>query len=159
MRLASPEIAAPFVLDVLARDGAAWVHESSDSMAPLVRAGDRLWLSRTVLGAVRPGDLVAYRRDGQLVVHRVLSRDGSRLITKGDGLSHRDAPVPPGDVVARVTVLQTAPDRRIEFDGVAWRMLGRALALASRLSEWTSGSGLAWKLTRVPAHLAAWWAR
>jgi signal peptidase I len=160
MRLASPEVAAPFVHDVLARDGAVWVHESSDSMAPLVRTGDRLYLTRTAPADVWPGELVAYSRDGQLVVHRVLSRDAVSLVTKGDGLARRDAAVPLTDVVARVTVIETPRGRRIELDAFPWPALGRLLAVVSRASERTgSSSGLAWKLTRLPAHLAGWWAR
>lgn len=159
MRLASPEIAAPFVLDVLARDGAAWVHESSESMAPLVRAGDRLWLAPAAGGEVRRGQLIAYHRDGRLVVHRVLVRGARSLITKGDGLSRRDPPVAASEVVGRVTVIATARGRRIELDGFPWPALGRLLGLVSRASEWTRGDGMAWKLTRLPAHVAAWWAR
>jgi hypothetical protein len=160
MRLASAETAASFVHDVLSRDGAVWVHESSDSMAPLVRAGDRLCLARAVFADVRPGQLVACRRDGQLVVHRVLWRDAAGLVTKGDGLSGRDAPVPAGDLVGRVTVIATPPGRRIELDAFPWPVLGRVLAAVSRAGEWTrSSNGVAWKLTRLPAHLAAWCAR
>ena len=160
MRLASAEVAAPFVQDVLASDGSVWVHESSDSMAPLVRTGDRLYLTRTALADVRPGQLIAYRRDGQLVVHRVLSRDATSLVTKGDGLSRRDAPVPVSDFVGRVTIVATSQGRKIVLDAFPWPALGRFLTLVSRASEWTgSSSRLAWKLTRLPAHLAAWWAR
>jgi hypothetical protein len=159
MRLASPEIAAPFVHEVLSRDGAVWVHESSDSMAPLVRVGDRLCLVATEFADLRPGQLVAYMRGAQLVVHRILARSADSLITKGDGLAHRDAVVPARDVVGRVTVISTLRGGRIELDGTAWPALGRLLALVSRAGEWTRGSGLAWKLTRLPAHLAAWWVR
>jgi signal peptidase I len=159
MRLASAETAAPFVHDVLARDGAVWVHEYSDSMAPLVRAGDRLALARTTFADVRAGELIACRRDGQLVVHRVLWRDAAGLITKGDGLSRRDAPVPAADVVGRVTVIATPHGRRIELDAFPWPALGSVLALISRASEWTRSNGLGWKLTRVPVHAAARWAR
>lgn len=160
MRLASAEMAAPFVHDALARDGAVWVHESSDSMAPLVRAGDRLHLTRTAFADIRPGQLVAYERGGQLVVHRVLSRGPAGLVTKGDGLSGRDAPVAASDVLGRVTTIVTRDGRTIRLDGSRWRALGRLLALASRASAWTASSrSLAWKLTRLPAHLAAWSAR
>lgn len=160
MRLASSERAAPFVHDVLAREGAVWVHESSDSMAPLVRAGDRLCLAPAALADLRPGQLVAYRRDGQLVVHRLLARDVVGLVTKGDGLSRRDAPLSPNDIVARVTAVATPRGRTLELDAFPWPLVGRFLAVVSRVSERTrSSSGLTWKLTRLPAHLAAWWAR
>lgn len=159
MRLASPEIAAPFVPDLLSRDGAVWVHEFSDSMAPLVRAGDRLCLVPAAPTDIRRGQLVAISRGDQLVVHRVVSRGVTTVVTKGDGLSCRDAPVPLTAVVGRVAVVETARGRRIDLDGARWRALGRGLALISRASERTSAESLAWKLTRLPAHLAAWWAR
>ena len=160
MRLASAEMAAPFVHDVLSRDGAAWVHECSDSMAPLVRAGDRLHLTRTGFADVRPGQLIACIRDGRLIVHRVLSRGSSGLVTKGDGLARRDPRVTADEVVARVTAIAPRDGRTIRLDRFPWPILGRLLALVSRLSERTGGSGsLAWTLTRLPAHAAAWWAR
>ena len=159
MRLASRDVAAPFVHDVLARDGAVWVHERSDSMAPLLRAGDRLCLTPIAPADVRPGQIVACRRGHELVVHRVLACAGDRLVTKGDGLSYRDAPAPVSDVVGRVTVVETAQERRIDVDGVVWRVLERALALLSRASERTNGESLVWKSTRLPAHVTAWCAR
>jgi hypothetical protein len=159
MRLASSEIAAPFVHELLSRDGAVWVHESSESMAPLVRTGDRLCLAPTAFADIEPGHLVASLRGGQLVVHRVLSRDATALVTKGDGLVRRDPPVSAAHVMGRVTVIATRRGRRIELDAFPWPALGRWLARVSRASEWTGGRGPAWKLTRLPAHVAAWWAR
>ena len=164
MRLASVDIAASFLDDVLARDGAVWVSESSDSMAPLVRAGDRLRLGAAALGDLRPGQLVAFRRGGRLVVHRVVARDATGVVSKGDALSHRDAPVPVGDIVGRVTTVATPGGAAIALDAWPWPALGGLFALCSRAGEWAARSDrapcrLAWKLTRLPLHAVAWWAR
>jgi hypothetical protein len=164
MRLASREVAAAFVHDVLARDGAVWVRERSESMGPLVRAGDRLHLVPIDPAHLEPGHLVAYRRGVELVVHRVLARHGDGVITKGDGLAHRDAAVAAHDVVGRVTAIATARGRRIDLDAGVWTWLGRLLTLCSRLSERTTPRGgalarLPWMLTRLPAHVVAWSAR
>src|SRR5687767_15857078 len=105
MRLASADVAAPFVLDVLARDGSAWVRELSESMAPLVRAGDRLRLAPIDRARLRRGDLVAFRRGGLLVVHRVLEHHAGGVVTKGDALALRDEGIPWEALVGRVVTL------------------------------------------------------
>ena len=65
--------------------------ELSDSMAPVVRAGDLLWIDRIAATDATVGDVVAFRapdRDA-VVLHRVVKIDaapGGRLafVTKGD---------------------------------------------------------------------------
>jgi hypothetical protein len=159
MRLASADVAAPFVLDVLARDGSAWVHEVSESMAPLVRAGDRLRLAPIDRARVRPGDLVAFRRGDLLIVHRVLACDAAGLVTKGDALPRRDATVPWEAVVGRVVTIADARGRLLDLTGLPWRPVGRLLAWSSRLAEAASAAtpwGRAgWVLARLPAHVLA----
>lgn len=159
MRLASADVAAPFVLDVLARDGSAWVRESSDSMAPLVRAGDRLRLAPIDRARLHPGDLVAFRRDAVLIVHRVLECHAAGVVTKGDALSRRDEAVGWESLVGRVVTLENARGAHTDLTAFPWRRLGRLLAWCSRraeaMSSTTSWGRVGWVLTRLPAHVLA----
>jgi signal peptidase I len=161
MRLASADVAAPFVSDVLARDAVAWVRTSSESMAPLLRPGDRLRLVRVDRETIRPGDLIAYRRATSLVVHRVIARAADGVVTKGDALPHADTRVPWPAVVARVGGIVDAGGRTHELDAARWRAINRLAAALSRLGAVVgppdrSWRRPAWAALRGPMHLGAW---
>ncbi len=145
-------LAADFVPDVLAREGEVWVSAASSSMAPLVRAGDTLRLVAADAGRLQPGALVAFRRDGALVVHRVLSQTPDGLVTKGDALPDADPPTPWPAVVARVAAVRTPAGRCLDLDRWPWPLIGRALAAVARLG---APNRLAWIARRAPFHLVA----
>jgi len=89
MSSAKAEASVDFVLVFLAREGGAWVHAASSSMAPLIQPGDQLRLGALDPASARPGMIVAFRRDGTLIVHRVLGATPAGLVTKGDALAQR----------------------------------------------------------------------
>lgn len=59
------------------------------SMRPALRQGD-LVLIRPAPG-YRIGDVVAYRLEGRIVLHRVVARDGSRYVLQGDANAWTDS--------------------------------------------------------------------
>jgi hypothetical protein len=146
------ELAADFVPDVLAREGDVWVSAASSSMAPLVCAGDALRLVAAEAGRLQPGALVAFRRAGALVVHRLLSQTPDGLVTKGDALPDADPRVPWPAVVARVATVRTPAGRRLDLDRWPWPAVGRLLAALARRR---APNRLAWIARRAPFHLAA----
>jgi signal peptidase I len=162
MRLASADVATPFVPDVLARDGFAWVRESSDSMAPLIRPGDRLRLAPIDRSSLQQGDVVAYRRGPHLIVHRVIVRQRDGVITKGDALPHRDTALPWDALVGRVVALVDVGGRVHDLSSGPWSAVTRLVAPLSRLGEacaappdrWWRRAG--WATLRLPVHLCAW---
>jgi hypothetical protein len=162
MQPASAEMTPSFVVDTLGRERTVWVRERTDSMAPLVRAGDRLQLASADRRRIHPGTLVAFRSGAVLVVHRVLACGAGGVVTKGDALEQRDHPVPWDAVVARVIVVAHR-DRVRMLDQFPWTVLGRAFAAASRVAEAVAPSPSApawwrrsaWRLARLPAHLVA----
>jgi hypothetical protein len=166
MQPASAEMTPSFVVDTLARERTVWVRECTDSMAPLVRAGDRLQLASADRRLIHPGTLVAFRSGAVLVVHRVLTCGAAGVVTKGDALEHRDRPVPWDAVVARVIAVAHR-DRVRMLDRFPWPALGRALAASSRVAEAVAPSPPArtwwrrpaWRLARLPCHLVARMAR
>jgi signal peptidase len=56
---------------------------ASDSMAPSLRAGDLVFL-QPIKDMIKPGMVVAYDLQGQLIAHRVVEVVGDMLVTKGD---------------------------------------------------------------------------
>ncbi len=73
--------------ELLARGGRVWRSVTSDSMAPLLRAGDRI-LVEPCAGRVRWGDVIVFRSAAGPMVHRALGiRHGGaspQIIEKGD---------------------------------------------------------------------------
>jgi len=70
----------------------------SDSMNPVFASRD-LIITRPVGGQVHPGDIIAFQRGGLRITHRVLSVDGSSIITKGDANEDPDLqPISPSQI-------------------------------------------------------------
>ena len=89
---------------VLGRGGAFRFRARGGSMAPFIRDGDTLTVAPVEAAALRVGDVVLYRADGdRLAAHRVVARrlegDRRRWVTRGDAAKG------PGDVVAAEQVL------------------------------------------------------
>ncbi len=152
MPAAKAEASVAFVLILLAREGRAWVHEASDSMSPLIRPGDQLCLRPLEPTGARAGMILAFHRDGALIVHRLLGATPSGLTTKGDALAEADGSLSPGDVVARVVAIRSPAGRVIDLDQAPWPQIGRLLAAVARMPAPTP---LTRKASRIPFHLAA----
>lgn len=157
--------AVSVALDVLARGERLWVREATPSMLPLIRPGDELLLAPLGSRTIGAGAVIAYRRESQLVIHRVLSAAGSGVVAKGDALASPDPLVPWDRVVARVVALRGPDGRTANLDAFPWplidRLLGRMSWIAARLSLEGSGEApppfvrrLAWKALRLPFYLA-----
>ncbi len=81
----------------------------TDSMVPLLQPGDQVQVSRIVAEEVHFGDIVVFRRDDDLIVHRVLKKwhtpNGVYFSEKGDaGCAY--SLVSADKVVGRVTRLK-----------------------------------------------------
>mgnify|MGYP003392672636 CR=1 FL=1 len=65
----------------------------SGSMTPAINVGDVI-ITRPAIGGVdgniKPGAIVMYTHDGQLITHRVVSVTGDALVVKGDANEHAD---------------------------------------------------------------------
>jgi len=65
----------------------------SESMKPAINMGDMVVigpLDGPLGDGAKPGSIVTYLRGAELVTHRVLSVDGSTLLTKGDAVEDTD---------------------------------------------------------------------
>jgi hypothetical protein len=142
---------------LLSERGTAVISVAADdtSMEPLIAGGDRIALVPP-RSAPRRGDVLVYRQQHYLVVHRYLGSasapDGRPCFrTRGDGRNTLDPPLFPEAVAARVT--------SVERSG-SWRSLeGRGPAFYARLVAW---HGLGWAaagvaLRRLRAEAVAAW--
>jgi len=152
MVVAKAEASVDFVQVLLAHEGGAWVRAASSSMSPLIRPGDQLRLGALEPGRVRAGTIVAFRRDGALIVHRVLGEKPAGLVTKGDALVDADEPIRPRKLLARVAAIRSPGGRSIDLDRPPWPWIGGVLAAVARIG---GANPVAWKVLRIPFYLAA----
>lgn len=78
-----------------------WIPVAGNSMLPTLRPGDSVRVAHGQKRILR-GDIVVFRQNGGLVIHRVLAARGEFLLTKGDNRLRPDSPVPSAAVLGRV---------------------------------------------------------
>jgi hypothetical protein len=112
-------------VELLQRSEAQWGSLRSGSMAPTICAGERVLVRA---GAPRPcpGDIVLFRKDGQLVVHRLIRRcrasESGVWIEKGD-LNPLGGELAEQDILGTVTAVEK-PGGVLRLD-LGWRRLAR----------------------------------
>lgn len=70
--------------DLWLSDRPVSVAVSGRSMEPLLAEGDRVDVVRAEPGHLRPGQIVVFRRGGEVVIHRLLLAREDRFLEKGD---------------------------------------------------------------------------
>ncbi|GBE57434.1 peptidase S24-like protein [bacterium BMS3Abin01] len=115
----------------------------SDSMAPLLRTGDRITVQPFPANErLHKGEIVLIRTSEDWVVHRIIGffRRGEEIYyrQKGDA-GHHSAAVPAAVVAARVVRIERA-GRVIDLSGRGWRlknrMIGVFFSLLDSLLRW-----------------------
>ena len=110
------------VLPLLLRQGKIRFRIVSDSMNPVLRAGDLVELKPAELKA---GEIVVFSRGEVLIGHRLVrsfEKEGTQwVVTKGERSLTEDLSVPAAQVIGRVTKIYKP---RV-FHRVVWRMKRR----------------------------------
>ena len=123
----------------LAGGGTARLRVSSNSMAPSIKAGDEVIVEAAKPAELRIGDVVVLNANGGLLMHRLLARQGKRLVTRGDSMAAPDRPWTPEQLLGRVRTVLRADGRQIELRldcaPMALRFLWQGELLAYRLAR------------------------
>ncbi len=144
--------------ELLARGGTLAGRMAGLSMAPMLLPGDELFLREPGRRLLPVGRVVAFRRGGRRIVHRVLGHRGGLLVERGD----RAGPpglVDPADVIAEVVAVGRG-ERTLRLDRGRGLLAGRGIAAAARLALLVPGGRVApdpppWARAWTRA-LAAW---
>lgn len=138
----------------------------SDSMRPLIRAGDSVLVERVAPLDVQVGDILVVHdpaTPAQLRTHRLLARSATHLYTRGDACVQSDAPLAPAALLGRVqAILRPA---HAPFAEPRWLRHGQLAlscldAAALRLGVASAGvRGLTQQVRRGLIGLAGWQAR
>jgi signal peptidase I len=122
------------IADALHRCGRITLRVHGASMLPWVRPADIAIIRHTSVDNVRCGDVVLFRRDNRLFVHRIVERRGSlgtaRFYAKGDAHPGSDGHVEEQELLGRVVRLYRG-HQRIDLDAPSQLALG---VLISQLS-------------------------
>lgn len=107
-----------------------YVTVTSNSMAPLLKAGDQVALQRVPAESLRPGDIIMVQTTADLMTHRFWQQwqqNGQHyLLTRGDRLMQFDSPWPVARLIGRV-VARRRGQRRLELDSGPGNWLNRRL--------------------------------
>ena len=119
----STKLACVLAGEVVRRFGEVRLRVVGTSMVPSVLPGDLISVQRASVSEICLGEIVLYMREERLFAHRVVGYTGdhqfhgdSRLITRGDRLSHNDPPVSSSELLGRVTFIQCG-------DGIGYRQV------------------------------------
>lgn len=138
------------ISEIVRTRGSLVLRVQGGSMAPSIRPGDILFIVRAELAQVAPGRVALFMREGRLFVHRVIGKQGAGseqlLITKGDTLVDRDAPISNADLLGRVERIYRG-SREIDLTNPSQIALGKIFSLLS-LSKCLSALARARRLAR-----------
>jgi hypothetical protein len=111
--------------EVLKSSGCVRIRVQGSSMLPNLRPGDEVELRSTPFHAAVIGNVVAYRREGRLFIHRVISRDPQQLITRGDTLSRADVPVTEPEFLGSVSAVFRNGERVEQRNSFGQRLMAK----------------------------------
>ncbi|PYU66536.1 MAG: hypothetical protein DMG49_21905 [Acidobacteria bacterium] len=115
------------IADALKRHGRISLCVHGTSMRPWVRPKDIAWIRRISIENVRCGDVVLFRRENHLFVHRIVEKRGplnaAQLFSKGDAHPTSDGVVQKQELLGRVMRIYR-DGRRIDLDAPRQLALG-----------------------------------
>lgn len=123
------------ISEALAEHGRIALRVHGTSMLPWVKPGDVALIRRSETSNVRYGDIVLFRRESHIYVHRIVEKNGplhaERFTAKGDAHPTADGVLEQGELLGRVVRLYRE-GMRIDLDSPGQLALGLLIA---RLSQ------------------------
>jgi hypothetical protein len=90
--------------DVLRSSGELRLCVTGTSMLPSIWPGDVVRIQAAA--TAEPGEVLLFRRNERLFLHRVIGRDGRKLITQGDTHKVPDPAVQPHEVLGKAIAIE-----------------------------------------------------
>jgi signal peptidase I len=111
----------------------------SDSMKPLICAGDVVIVQPIEPAALRRGDMVVIQSGDELITHRLVAASAAGYYVRGDNAAYTDAVAAADQIVGRVIAVER-DGQSIDVRSRRWtranRMLGRLGQIHSALYHW-----------------------
>ena len=122
----------------------AWLRVATGSMWPTIHPGDRVLVKGVSVQELPIGSLVVFKRNDELILHRLLGREASKLLTAGDSAKIFDPLVESQDVVGKVIAIK----RHGQNVSLAGTLQSRTKALYVR-TKLTARGALRWVYHRM----------
>jgi len=113
-------------------------------MVPALWPGDLVTVKSCDPAQLGRDSIVVFRQNQRLIVHRLMHREGDRIVTRGDARPRLDEPVAAAEIVGCVESV-TRNGRTIDPRLALWQ---KAIAWALRRSEWCT-----WFFLRLSAKI------
>jgi hypothetical protein len=128
------------ITDALKRRGRISLRVHGTSMLPWVQPGDVALVRQASLDNVRCGDVVLFRRENHLLVHRIVEKRGTleaaQFFAKGDAHPNSDGRVEEKELLGRVVRLYRGR-KRIDLEAPRHLALGLLISqLSLRSRAW-----------------------
>jgi signal peptidase I len=125
--------------ELLHKTGHCWLSVITGSMAPLIRPGDRVLVTSKDIEKIGIGDIVAFRRDDNIIVHRILHRKKNGMsidfLEKGDA-TYFSRFISANDIIGKVTA-QKSGSEILVFDSAGGRFASSVFGLFSDVTART----------------------
>ena len=135
----SPPVLTSLYEELLLKKGELLLTARSGSMTPLIRIGDKVKVRTTSTEAIGFGDIIVFREEEKLVIHRVVAKGKLErqpfFLQKGDRSSFPFR-IPAQCVLGTVFEIHK-PSRCILLNSRKWRFLNLLLAVRSYLTCFT----------------------
>ena len=96
------------------------------SMHPFLRNGrDEVVLYPCRANELKPMDVVLFRYQGKHLLHRILRKEGNRLLIQGDGSFVAKEECLSEDVVGVVREFYRRSGQRVSMDSLHWKLMSR----------------------------------
>ncbi len=105
---------------------------TSDSMRPLLRAGDEVVVQPIDPRTLRPGDVLVVRHGGEWITHRLVAVDERGWHTRGDNTRYADEPASAAGIVGRVIAIERGA-QTIDLQQPRWRTIDRRINRVQRM--------------------------
>ena len=134
-------------VQVLTDSGALQLRVTGSSMLPTIWPGDFLTIRSASVHQAQIGDVVFCRKRGQFVVHRVVRKLASGLITRGDSMPSDDSGTPGHNVLGLVTEVRrngatiVIPNQLSIVHWLSGRILARCDLLLRLVLRWHTSRG------------------
>ena len=122
MRTMPNDIFFTEVEHIIAEGGEVVLCVKGNSMRPFIRSDrTRVRFSMCDPQSLKRGDIVLFRYHDRHIMHRIIRREGDRLLLAGDGNYRKTEQCTTDDVAAIVTAVIRPNGRVIPCDSTIWR--------------------------------------
>lgn len=130
--MVSPNTVIDLWADLHQRKRESWLPVLSGSMMPLLRTGDEVLVQSASPDSIRPGDIIVFKNQDKLIVHRVIRRYNNgnpSFLQKGDSTTAAEI-IRSEDVIGKVIAVRKGT-KIICLNDRIWKVINCALTLFS----------------------------